>query len=450
MRKSKKPSKTQPGTLDPDFGIGGVQALEKILEDHGDLNVRFRFGGLATAKDGKLLFSASVYRNHDDQYLYGLGRLSTDGSLDKSFGTNGLVTGDFLPSLPAGGSRLTVQSAGNILMLGWTWRSASNGWANLVIARFNSEGEPDTNFAEQGRRILPTKDYEELIGESATVHVQSDGRILVSANYVAHDNPDQTVGVLFRLQPDGALDESFNKTGRLEFKLAGSNVATAVNACISQGSDHKIVFVGHARFIPTLKTALFARLNPDGSPDAGFGSPKTPGFHPMDSIKDHTTFNALTERADNSLVGAGQIGQGGAESTKGLMQAITPNGAVHQLFNNGKPLVSQFDSNHDNGWQCIMQTSTGNLVTASTGNWIYIAQFKTHGVLDLAFNNQGYNDMQSEPRSPPVLLTERGDQRIIAGANVSGIDDKGVGQLRCLFGQGHAIDNHRAGNPRRQ
>ena len=32
MRKSKKPSKTQPGTLDPDFGIGGVQALEKARQ----------------------------------------------------------------------------------------------------------------------------------------------------------------------------------------------------------------------------------------------------------------------------------------------------------------------------------------------------------------------------------------------------------------------------------
>ena len=434
MSTSNNASVTHPGTLDPDFGIDGVEVLQEILKDHGDFTVRYRFKGLATAVDGKLLFSASLYRDGDDHYVYGLGRLNADGSLDKSFGTNGLATGDFLPSVPAGGSRLAVKSAGNILMLGWTWRNASNGWADLVVARFNSEGKLDISFAEQGRCILPTRDHEELTEDSATVHVQGDGRILVSANYSTRGNLEQTVGVLYRLLPDGALDASFNGNGKLEFKLPDPDAATAINACISQGSDHKIVFVGHARFIPDLKTALFARLNSDGTPDTGFGSPKTPGLHRMDSIKDHATFNALIKRVDNSLVGAGQVGLNGAESTRGLMRAITPEGAVHQLFNNGNPLLSQFDSNHDNGWQCIMQTRAGHLVTASTGNWIYIAQFNADGTLNSAFNNKGYNDMQSGPRSSPVLLTERGDQRVIAGANVLGFDPDGVGQLRCFFG----------------
>lgn len=54
MSTSNNASVTHPGTLDPDFGIDGVEVLQEILKDHGDFTVRYRFKGLATAVDGKL------------------------------------------------------------------------------------------------------------------------------------------------------------------------------------------------------------------------------------------------------------------------------------------------------------------------------------------------------------------------------------------------------------
>ncbi|WP_438868304.1 hypothetical protein [Pseudomonas sp. L1(2025)] len=421
------------GTKDPSFGVNGEITLYEILAEHPELVVLHLFKGLTTDKEGNILFCANLFQ-HGLNNIFGLGRLDANGKLDKTFGNKGLVTGNFFPSVPAGGSRLTVQPDGKILMVGWTWRDKGNGWADVVVARFESNGAFDTAFANQGMCTLLTHNDEGLTADSTTVHVQDDGYILVSANYSKRYNSHSTVGTVFRLQPNGKLDTVLNGNGRLDFKLKNTAAATAVNACISQGHDQKIVIAGHARFTPALHTAMFARLNHDGTLDETFGDPQNPGVYRILDITDHTTFNGLTERADRSLVGAGQVGMNYVDATRGLLCAITPNGAAHQLFNNGKPLVSQFNSAYDNGWHAIMSTAAGDLVTASSGNLIYIAKFSADGTLNKAFNNQGYNDLGSPARNDPVLLTELAEQRILIGANIIGVEPEGIGSLQCFFG----------------
>ncbi|WP_131698363.1 hypothetical protein [Pseudomonas sp. JAI120] len=98
-------------------------------------------------------------------------------------------------------------------------------------------------------------------------------------------------------------------------------------------------------------------------------------------------------------------------------------------------MVSEFDDNRDIGWQCIMNTSAGNLTTASGGTWVYIAQFKADGTLNMDFNNTGYIDLDAPVMSTPLVLAKRGDHRVIVGANVAGTDpDGGIGALFSLFG----------------
>lgn len=425
-------SLNQSGTPDLGFGSNGAAPLPQILKKHPEFIAIFHFKGLTTDNNGKVLFSANLHKNGLN--VFGLGRLRADGSLDTSFAANGVVSQSFLPLTPSGGSRLAVQPDDAILALGWTWRDSGNGWADLVVTRYDDQGAPDPRFGIAGMCILPTPQNEGLTEDSATVHVQSDGKILVSANYSQRTNPDATHGTVFRLLTDGTLDTSLNGTGRLDFKLADSSAATAVNACISQGSSQKIVIVGNARLTSLNQRAVIARLNSDGTPDTTFGLPQTPGYHTVAVAGKDCTFHDVIERPDKSIVAAGQVGIINTDVTQGLLHAITPDGDPHLLFNAGQPLLSQFDSARDNGWQCVKATDGGDIVTASRGSWIYVARFKATGTLDTTFNNKGYTDFASPVVTDPVLLTERGDQRIIACANTLGIDPNGIGSVRSFLG----------------
>ena len=68
------------------------------------------------------------------------------------------------------------------------------------------------------------------------------------------------------------------------------------------------------------------------------------------------------------------------------------------------------------------------------GRLVYIARFKADGALDTAFNNEGYNQLESGVASYPVLLTERGDQRLILTVNTLSTTPDGLGVAHCFFG----------------
>ncbi|WP_447788425.1 hypothetical protein [Pseudomonas farris] len=421
--------RVKPGTPDPIFGTDGTVMLRDLVKDDPEFSVLHLFKGMSNDSEGKAIFSAQMYRN--DHFVYVLGRLNNDGQLDTTFANNGLSYGNFIANVSCAGGKLTVQKdeSGKIYMLGWTEHSTTNGWADLVVACFDKNGKPDLTFADSGRRIIETPSDLELHLDSCSLHIQPDNKLLIATHYSKRTDPTHTTGVLLRLLPDGALDNEFNGNGRWEFKLPDLPYAsTAISVCVSQGQ--KIVMAGHVQFQASKNTAVFARLNANGQIDASFGDQAMPGFHVVQVADRTTQFNALIERSDGSLIGAGAAGK---QLTAGLLVAVTSNGIPHRLFNNGKPLLTQFDETRDNGWATALVQTDNRFVVASKQNWVFIARFQPDGKLDVAFNDKGFTELEAGIRREPVLLTSRQDGRIIVSANVLGVNPEGVGLARCYF-----------------
>ncbi|WP_454845274.1 hypothetical protein [Pseudomonas farris] len=422
----------KPGTPDPIFGTDGTVTLWDLVKGYPGFSVLHLFKGMSNDSEGKTIFSAQLH--HNDHFVYALGRLNDDGQLDTTFANNGLSYGNFIANVGCAGGKLTVQKneSGKIYMLGWTEHSTTNGWADLVVACFDKNGKPDLTFADSGRRIIETPSDLELHLDSCSLHIQPDNKLLIATHYSKRTDPSHTTGVLLRLLPDGSLDNEFNGNGRWEFKLPDlPNASTAISVCVSQGQ--KIVIAGHAQFQTSKNTAVFARLNANGQIDASFGDLATPGFHVVQVAERTTQFNALVERSDGSLIGAGAASTAGKQVTAGLLVAVTSNGIPHRLFNNGKPLLTQFDETRDNGWATAFVQTDNRFVVASKQNWVFVARFQSDGKLDVTFNDEGYTALDSQIRNEPVLLTSRQDGRIIVSANVLGVAPEGIGLARCYF-----------------
>lgn len=420
-----------PGTPDPIFGTDGTATLWDLVKDYPGFSVLHLFKGMSNDSEGKTIFSAQMYRN--DHFVYVLGRLNDNGRLDTTFADNGLSYGNFIDQVNCAGGKLTVHKneSGKIYMLGWT-EHTTNGWADLVVACFDKNGKPDLTFADRGRRIIETPSDLELHLDSCSLHIQPDNKLLISIHYSKRSDQTHTTGVLLRLLADGSLDNEFNGNGRWEFKLPGlPNASTAISACVSQGQ--KIVLAGHVQFQTSKNTAVFARLNANGQIDTSFGDQAMPGFHVVQVVDRTTQFNALIERSDGSLIGAGAASTAGKQVTAGLLVAVTSNGIPHQLFNNGKPLLTQFDETRDNGWATTLAQTDNRFVVASKRNWVFVARFQPDGNLDVAFNDKGFTELDTNVRSEPVLLTSRQDGRIIFSTNVLGTSPEGVGLARCYF-----------------
>jgi uncharacterized delta-60 repeat protein len=128
------------GSLDNGFGSGGI--VVTFFDPFHGQNIQ----EIALQADGKIV-GTGVYNNPATGTSdIALVRLNTDGSLDSTFGSGGLVATD-LGNSDEIGLGVVVQGDGHIVVAGA--RGIPGGTDSLVI-RYNTDGSVDTNFGTNG------------------------------------------------------------------------------------------------------------------------------------------------------------------------------------------------------------------------------------------------------------------------------------------------------------
>jgi uncharacterized delta-60 repeat protein/uncharacterized repeat protein (TIGR01451 family) len=307
------PVKAAPGDLDPSFGSGGVvttdisafgseahslaiQADGKIVaagssatptnqqfalaryNPDGSLDQAFGSAGQVTTSfpgqgqasslaqavaiqpDGKIVaggltgFPSSCASCFLPQ-PFALARYDTDGTLDASFGSGGLVTLS-LP-LPSGINALAVQPDGRIVAGGFTFEPlpSVSTTGEFALIRLNPDGSPDPSFGSQG---VVLKDFGQNSATILAVALQTDGRIVASG--AVSNIPGFCV---VRYNTDGSLDSSFG---------VGGIVTTPIQVTGFQAWGLSILSDGRILVGGGSTTAELARYNTDGSLDSTFGA----------------------------------------------------------------------------------------------------------------------------------------------------------------------------------
>ncbi len=255
-------------------GVSSGFALVRYNTD-GSLDPSFGTGGIVTSAfgygfiydiaiqgDGKIVAAGSSY--NDTTYQdFTLARYNSNGTLDTSFDGDGKLTTDF-DNFYEYATGVAIQADGKIVAAG-SRDDGDFGFSSYALARYNADGSLDTSFDTDGK-VITTFD-----GSSAAnaVAMQTDGKI-VAAGYSAScyifncAAPDFAV---VRYNTNGSLDTSFDSDGKVITNFGGADVALAV----AIQTNGKIVASGHATNNSIFDFAL-ARYNSDGSPDTSFGA----------------------------------------------------------------------------------------------------------------------------------------------------------------------------------
>lgn len=212
------------GSLDNTFGTGG-----KATTAIGTANeIAY---SVAIQSDGKIV--AAGYSLSSVDIDLALVRYNTNGSLDNTFDTDGIVTTDIGPSHNDGRS-LAIQTDGKIVVAG----IAKNGSIlEFAVVRYNTNGSLDNTFDTDG--IVTT-----IIGDGdipQSVAIQSDGKIVVAGNSIIGSSRDF---VLVRYNTNGSLDNSFDTDGNVTTDFGGSY---DYGYSVAIQSDGKIVVAGSSQ-----------------------------------------------------------------------------------------------------------------------------------------------------------------------------------------------------------
>lgn len=146
--------------------------IDTSLDTDGKLAIEDRSVGDALAlQAGKLLVAGNTVVNGDR--VFAIMRLNSNGSVDSSFGTQGLTTTAFSTGDDFGRG-IALQADGKILVSG---QSSNQSNPDFAVARYSANGAPDLTFDDDGRF---TVDFFGAGDSAESVAVQSDGRVVLS------------------------------------------------------------------------------------------------------------------------------------------------------------------------------------------------------------------------------------------------------------------------------
>lgn len=247
------------GTLDQSFGIGG-KVITSITSGQD------KAYGVVIQLDGKIIvagYSTSTLTGKDFTVV----RYNTDGSLDNTFGTNGIVTTDLLLGSEDIAYSVALQTDGKFVLAGYC-DNGSNRDAALV--RYNSNGILDNTFGTNGIVLTDFENLQQDEIKTVKIHPLS-GKIVVGGSSAISSSIGKPV--LARYNSDGSIDSSFNNTGvkLLWVAVNDNNRIFSVEDLVIE-SNLKISCVGYRKQISTSIVIEYwaARVLSDGNMDTSF------------------------------------------------------------------------------------------------------------------------------------------------------------------------------------
>src|SRR5215208_2458694 len=322
-------------------------------------------------------------------FIVGSTSIPTDGDLDPTFGTGGVVMTDFNTSTDLANA-VALQADGKLVVVGTTYTDNDFSDEDFAIARYNTDGSHDASFGNNGR---VTTDFPGLAAVISAVVVQPDGKIVVAGGAY----PLFTFAGDFkvaRYNPDGSLDTSFGAGGIVTTIFPGDG---SFAFALALQSDGKIIAAGtdFVDFNPgdmSDTDFALARYNQDGSLDTTFGNG---GTVTTDFLGHEDDVFSVLIQTDGKIVAVGSANSP-VDYYNFAVAGYLPNGALDTAFGTGGKMRTDFGNNDlDIAYAAALQPD-GKIVAAGTTVFDFgvqqqfaLTRFNSNGTVDTTFGTGG-------------------------------------------------------------
>jgi uncharacterized delta-60 repeat protein len=366
-------------------------------------------------------------------FIAGSTSIPSDGDLDPSFGSGGVVMTDFNTSTDIAYS-VALQPDGKLVAAGITYTDNDFSNQDFAIARYNVDGSLDASFGTNGR---VTTDFPGLVAAISAVVVQPDEKIVVAGGAY----PLFTFAGDFkvaRYNPDGSLDTSFGSGGIVTTIFPGDG---SFAFALALQSDGKIIAAGtdffdfHPGDMSDTNFAL-ARYNPDGSPDTTFGKG---GTITTDFLGAEDDVYSVLIQPDGKIVAVGSANSP-FDYYDFAAARYLPNGTLDPTFGTGGKMRVDFGNNDlDIAYDAALQPD-GKIVAAGTTVFDFgvqepfaLTRFNSNGTVDTTFGTGGLVliDFGSFAQSANAVLVQPDGKIITVGYPNTELDDSDFLLARC-------------------
>ncbi len=351
------------GSNDLTFGVNG--RVELNVE-----NKEAHCKDLVVQPDGKIILVGSIFKNATN-FDIGIVRCKQDGSLDSSFGLNGLVRVDLMNNDYC--NSVVLQPDGKILVTGVSGNSIYYKQDAFVI-RVNTDGNLDSGFAGTGifRQHFPVQI------DIAAVIIQPDNKILMGGTYNTYAMIPPYMVERFNI--DGTVDSSFGVAGIAKYGFGNDNEDWA-NTCndIALQPDGKIVCVGQSGY--DIYSMAICRFNADGSVDGTFG--EDGGIFYEYNGQWSELFSVLVQ-TDGKIIATGGVAvQGGPL----ILLRINTDGSLDSSFATGGIQATYYGENAYGDEVSLLPDQKILVAGGADEGYILLARYNGDNILATHFKN---------------------------------------------------------------
>jgi uncharacterized delta-60 repeat protein len=322
--------------------------------------------------------------------------LAAPADLDPGFGQSGRLT---LDSRIA--RALALQPDGRILVASEV-PSTTPGDTDGVVYRLNPSGSLDGRFAQFGAARL-----DGMNSGAYALALQPDGKVL-AVGFTSSD------GLVYRLSPVGALDQTFAGGG---FVFLDSGHTERTYALALQPGDGKIVVAGETSASGTRDIVVY-RLTPGGTLDPAFAG----GTVRIDGGGNETA-SAVAAQPDGKIVVAGAVEAN--NDTNGVVYRLNADGSPDLSFGQGAGVILD-ERASENLFALALQPDgrilvAGSTVDAASGTADAIVyRLNANGAPDAAFGEGGRARIaDGGPNAAYALALQTDGKILVAGATTA-------------------------------
>lgn len=356
--------------LDATYGTNGY-TLGSLTGNHHDANT------IRINADQTAILLGSDWTN--DHYTSYLSKYTTNGTLDNTFGINGIVRFTDNSNLENYFLTMELQSDGKILVGGYN-EDINTEEKTYYVKRYLTNGVIDSAFGTNGYAEIFHANTSLSAAFIAQMSIQNDGKILVCSEASSNS-------ALTRLNANGGVDSTFGTNGIVDIDVATTNGLSYRNVqTLSNGNIILGAYVAYSTPTATINEIRTYRLNSNGTLDNTYG---TAGKYVFSLSNKFLGVYSMVLQSDNKALIGGFVYEDGNDTTQMLVLRLNTDGTLDNTFNTQGYVEYPIPSD-DAEPVSVHLLSNGKLAYTyvdyadySTG----IVMFNTNGTVDATFNN---------------------------------------------------------------
>lgn len=323
------------GTIDTTFGTNGKMSFSS------GTGTKSYLYDMALQTDGKIVIAGYRWTGSEGDFV--MARLNADGTLDNTFGVNGIAIFD--KGLSEVAESFAINPDGSFIVSGYVDD-------NYTLLKVKNNGMIDTTFGNNG---WVTTVFQSLSASSKSTSINAAGRIIVGGMGVG---ANQSEFVMAAYNPNGTLDTTFGQGGKINFHIGYDN---DFGLRVLQLENGKILFGGHSYVgsTPLRYELAIVRLNANGSFDTSFGENGI--FKSRFYENGRSYLEGMVLQSDGKLVVTGSANVN-SEENYGILR-ITENGQLDTTFGEEGKVIQQIEFNYSISKNIALQ-SDGKIVVA--------------------------------------------------------------------------------------